>query len=69
LNRIGKKEKANTKKNKVIKLILIILILIIIISAIKTGIFIVNWQNMAKDMISNSPSQVLDTDGRVIAEL
>ncbi len=62
-----KKEK-NSKLKKV-KLILIIIFILIIILAIKTGISISRWQNLAQDMIANSPSQVLDIDGKVIAEL
>ena len=42
---------------------------IIIVLAIYCGIYIYKWQSIAKDMIYNTPSTVLDTDGEVIAEL
>lgn len=60
------KPKINIKK---IKTILTIIFILIIGLAIKTGLYISNWQNLAKDMIYNSPSSVFDTDGNVIAEI
>lgn len=70
MNRIKKEEKIDKKsKFKIWKIVLLLIFTLIIITAIKTGIYISNWQKMAQDMISNSPSQVLDTDGNVIAEL
>lgn len=57
------------KKIKIIKYIIIIAIIVIIFSAIKSGIYIASWQNLAKDMISNTPSIVLDTKGETIAEI
>lgn len=60
------KPKINIKK---IKTILTIIFILIIALAIKTGLYISNWQNLAKDMIYNSPSSVFDTDGNVIAEI
>lgn len=58
-----------SKKSKLIKFIIVLVIIIIIFSAIKTGIYISSWQSLAEDMISNTPSTVLDTDGKVIAEI
>lgn len=58
--------KTNTKKSK-IKKILIFLFLIIIFLGIYTAILAFRWQSFALDMISNSPSSVLDTDENVIA--
>ncbi len=70
MNRISKEEKIEkNKKFKLWKIILLAILALIIITAIKTGIYISSWQKMAQDMIANSPSQVLDTDGKVIAEL
>lgn len=71
LNKESYNEELHTPKNKFkkIKIVLIIIFLTLIILAIKTGISISRWQNLAQDMISNTPSQVLDTDGKVIAEL
>lgn len=60
------KKKVNWKK---IKLILIIIFFIIIFLAIKSGIYISNWQNLAIDMISNTPSSVIDSTGNTIAEI
>ena len=60
------KPKINVKK---IKTILTIIFIIIIALAIKTGLYVSNWQNLARDMIYNSPSSVYDTNGKVIAEI
>lgn len=81
MNRLQKNQKHNINnhdehlesqkhsKFKKVKFFFILLFILIIIIAIKTGIYISRWQNMAQDMISNTPSQVLDIDGNVIAEL
>ena len=50
------------------KRLLIIIFTITIISAITIGIKIVKWQNLAKNMINNSPSIVYDTDNNEIAK-
>ncbi len=65
MNRI-ENEKKHSKK---IKILLVIILILIIMLAIKLGIFIATWQNIAQDMISNTPSEVLDTDGNVIAKI
>lgn len=57
------------KKSKNIKIIFIILFLLITFVAIKAGISISSWQNIAQDMIANTPSIVLDTEGKNIAEI
>ncbi len=57
------------KKHKKAKFIFVILAVLIIILGIKFGINTVRWQNLAKDMIANTPSQVIDIEGNVIAEL
>lgn len=57
------------KKTKKKKFIFIFIIILIIFFAVKTGISISSWQNLAQDMLSNIPSCVLDTDGKVIAEI
>ena len=59
------KKKINWKK---IKVVLTIIFFIIIYLAIKAGIFISNWQNLAMDMIANTPSIVYDTDENIIAK-
>lgn len=63
-------KKVNKKsKFKKLKTFFTILIIIIIFGAIKTGIYISNWQKIAKDMINDSPSIVYDTEENIIAEL
>lgn len=57
------------KKFKLIKFVIILIIIMIIFAAVKTGIYISSWQNLAVDMISNTSSTVLDTDGNSIAEI
>lgn len=63
---IKKEKKISFKK---IKIILSITCILVLALAIKTGISIFRWQSLAQDMIANTPSQVLDTEGKVIAEL
>lgn len=62
-------EKKTKKKLKLKKIILIILIILLIVLAIKTAISIHKWQELALDMIQNKSSQVLDSNGEVIAEI
>lgn len=59
------------KPNKHIfqKIILILIIISIIILAIFTAIQANKWQNMALDIISNTPSTVIDTTNNTIATL
>ncbi len=59
------KKKINWKK---IKLIFTIIIFCILFFAIKSGMYISNWQNLAIDMISNTPSIVIDSEGNTIAK-
>lgn len=61
--------KVKNKKFKLIKFVIILIIIIIIFTAIKTGIYISSWQNLAVDMISNTPSTVLDSNNEAIAEI
>ena len=68
-NEIVNKNTNKSSKFKKIKIILVIVFILILILAIRTGISISRWQNLAQDMIANTPSTVLDTDGEVIAEL
>ncbi len=63
---VKNEKKINFKK---IKIILSIIFILVLCLAIKTGIFIFRWQSLARDMIANTPSQVIDTDGKVIAQL
>ena len=60
----------NIKKGKInIKLILIIFLILTLFMAIKAGIYIVHWQDLAREMIANTPSQVFDNNGNIIAEI
>lgn len=52
-----------------IKMILILTFILIISLAIYVGYSISSWQNLARDMIFNSASIVLDQDGKIIAEI
>ncbi len=59
-----------TKKGKKIKKILLIIALIIILYlGIAIGISTHTWKTLAKDMILNENSEVIDTDGTTIAKL
>ena len=55
-------------KNKKIILLAIIIITILVL-AINVGIKIHNFQILISDIIKNSPSTVLDTDGNIVAEI
>ena len=68
---MSKKEKKKNKDKKLLsfkKLLTIILILLILV-AIKTGIEVVRWQNIAVSMINNTNSKVLDIEGNTIEEI
>ena len=60
------KKKFNFRK---FKIILILIFIFIIVLAILAGYSISSWQNLARDMIFNSSSTVLDSDGKVIAKI
>lgn len=63
-------EKLNKKpKHKFKRIIFLLIIISIVILAIFTACKAYKWQNMAIDIISNTPSTVLDSDNNVIAEL
>lgn len=63
-------EITETKKGKKIKKILLIIALIIILYlGIAIGISTHTWKTLAKDMILNEYSTVVDTDGNAIAKL
>ena len=55
------------KKNK-LRIIFFVIILIIVL-AIKTAFSIHKWQVLATQMLVNEPSQVLDIDGKTIAQI
>ena len=62
-------EKKPKRKSKLKKFIILILIIGIFGFAIKTAISINTWQNLALDMTVNRPSQVIDSEGEIIAEI
>ena len=67
-NKHKKKEKNGTKK-KWRKCILVICVILIIVLGVYLGITAQTWKKIAKDMIIDENSIVLDTDGNEIAKL
>ncbi len=63
------KEKKTKKKSKLKKYIILFLFIGLIFLAVKSAISIHNWQEMARAMLINQPSQVLDLEGETIAEI
>ena len=65
-----KKEENKPKRKKKLKfIILIIVIVLILVLGISLGVSAHTWKTLAKDMIYNENSVVIDTDGNTIAEL
>ena len=62
-----KNKKSKSNKKKIIKIILILILIAIIIILINTIISMVSFWKMAKDMILNTPSKVVDNSGTEIA--
>lgn len=54
---------------KIIKVFLILIAFLIVILAVKTGIDVHNWQEIVKAMTANEPSQVLDSNGELVAKI
>lgn len=54
---------------KIKRTLLILIASLIIIFAVKTGIDVHNWQEIVKEMAANEPSQVLDTNGELLAKI
>ena len=63
------KMKKSQKHPRVKKFFLIITIIAILVIGIFLGISANTWKNLAKDMLVNENSTVLDTDGNVIAKI
>lgn len=55
-----KNKKSKSNKKKIIKIILILILIAIIIILVNTIISMVSFWKMAKDMILNTPSKVVD---------
>lgn len=60
-------KKEQTKKRNIFKKLILILIMIVILSAVSFSVSLVKWENLATYMIQNENSQVLDTEGNIIA--
>ena len=54
---------------KIKRTLLILIASLIIIFAVKTGIDVHNWQEIVKEMAANEPSQMLDTNGELLAKI
>lgn len=65
----NKKEKKHYQKRKFKKIIIIIILITILITGIVLGISANHWKALAKEMIANENSIVLDIDGNEIARL
>ncbi len=65
----GKKSKKPIKKRKLKKVIISILLIIILITGISLGISAHQWKTLAKEMIANQNSIVVDIDQKEIAKL
>ena len=63
--KVSKKEKKRKRK----KVILTVIVIIILVLGISLGISGHTWTTLAKDMVSNESSIVIDTDGNTIARL
>ena len=62
-------ERQPKKESKLKKIIILVLLISIVGLAVKTALSIHQWQQLARSMFVNSPSQVLDLDGQVIAKI
>lgn len=62
-------EKSKKRKSKWKKILFIAILISVIAIAIKTAIDIRNWQEIALAMTKNEASQVVDSEGEVIAEI
>lgn len=62
-------QKSKKRKSKWKKILFIALLIGVIAIAIKTAIGIRNWQEIALAMAKNEASQVVDLEGKVIAEI
>ena len=73
-NEILEKEKKFHKPQKakrfsLLKPILFLFFIALLAGSIYAGYLISSWQNIARDMIFNSSSVVLDTEGKIIAQI
>ena len=69
-NKAARREEDQKKRKKKIKLaIFIILIIAVVSSGIAMGISAHTWQTLAKDMVANQSSVVVDRDGNTITTI
>ena len=67
-NKKTKRSKKDKKKRRK-KIILVVITVIILVVGVILGISAHTWIILAKDMVSNESSIVIDTDGNTIARL
>ena len=68
-NTRNKRKKKKRKKTKLKKIILTIVLILIIGAAVSLGIASHRWKTLAKEMLANENSIVIDVDGNEIAKL
>lgn len=68
-NSKNNKNKIKKGKHKIIKFIIIVFLITIIILGVVLGISSNHWKKLAKEMVANKNSVVLDTNGKEIAKL
>ena len=67
-NKKGRRSKKDKKKRRK-KIVLTVIVVIILVLGITLGISAHTWTTLAKDMVSNESSIVIDSDGNTIARL
>ena len=68
-NKKKNNKKTNSPKKKIIKIILIVILIIIIVMFIRAIISMVSFNQMAKEMIQNLPSTIVDSTGNEITKV
>ena len=68
-NKKGKRVSKKDRKKKRKKIILTTIVVIILVLGVSLGISGHTWTTLAKDMVSNESSIVIDTNGNTIAKL
>ena len=68
-NKKGKRVSKKDRKKKRKKIILTVIVIIILVLGVSLGVSGHTWITLAKDMVSNESSIVIDTDGNTIAKL
>ena len=68
-NKKGKRVSKKDRKKKRKKIILTIIVVIVLVLGVSLGVSGHTWTTLAKDMVTNESSIVIDTDGNTIAKL